>query len=149
MSVAFSTGRCTLIGAEGEAYTSAEAAPTILVVEDEAILRRFVRTILAQAGYTVLEAGSAAQALKQFRSHQGGIDLVIMDLVIPGSGGLDIANELLAMRPEVKILYTTGYANSVMSQSITTGAPSAMLPKPFSPDDLLARVTELAPRMST
>ena len=123
-------------------------APAILIVEDEPILRRFVRLVLTQAGYTVLEAGNGEQAMKQFRSHQGGIDLVIMDLVMPGSGGLDIANELLAIRPEVKILYTTGYSNSVMSQSIKTGAPAAMLPKPFSPDDLLARVTELVPRIS-
>jgi len=82
--------------------------------------------------------------LKHFRA-QGGVDLVIMDLVMPGSGGLDIANELLTIRPKVKILYTTGYSNSVMSQCIATGAPAAMLPKPFSPDDLLARVKELAP----
>jgi two-component system, cell cycle sensor histidine kinase and response regulator CckA len=123
---------------------SAQAAPTILVVEDEPILRRFVRLVLTQAGYTVLEAGNGAQALKHFRA-QGGVDLVIMDLVMPGSGGLDIANELLTIRPEVKILYTTGYSNSVMSQCIATGAPAAMLPKPFSPDDLLARVKELAP----
>jgi len=118
------------------------------VVEDEPVLRRFVRLVLSQAGYAVLEAGNGEQALKQFRSYQGGIDLVIMDLVMPGAGGLDIANELLAIRPEVKILYTTGYSNSVMSQSITTGAPAAMLPKPFSPDGLLARVTELVPRIS-
>jgi two-component system cell cycle sensor histidine kinase/response regulator CckA len=123
-------------------------APAILIVEDEPILRRFVRLVLTQAGYTVLEAGNGAQAMKQFRAHEGGIELVIMDLVMPGSGGLDIANELLAIRPEVKILYTTGYSNSVMSQCITTGAPAAMLPKPFSPDDLLARVTELVPRIS-
>ena len=108
-----------------------------------------MRLVLVQAGYTVLEAGNGEQALRQFRSHDGAIGLVIMDLVIPGCGGLDIANELLAIRPEVKILYTTGYSNSVMSQSIKTGAPAAMLPKPFGPDDLLARVTGLIPRTSS
>ena len=131
--------------AKREVPTSAQTAPTILVVEDELVLRRFVRLVLGQAGYQVLEAANGDQAVKQFRSH-GDIGLVIMDLVMPGSGGLDIANELSAIRPGVKILYTTGYSNSVMSQSIKTEAPAAMLPKPFSPADLLARVTDLVPR---
>jgi len=122
------------------------AIPTILIVEDEPMVRRFVRSILAPVGYRVLEAGTSQEAVEQFRTHQGDIDCVIMDLVIPGSGGLDIANELLAIRPQVKILYTTGYSGSVMSQSITTGAPSSLLPKPFNRDSLLARLRELIPR---
>ncbi len=122
---------------------SSDSRATILIVEDEPLIRRLIRMALTEVGHTVLEAGNFGEALEAFRPRADAIDLVIMDLVMPGGSGLDVANELRTLRAELRILYITGYRNSMLSRCIAEGAPTAMLLKPFSAADLLTRVADL------
>ena len=102
-----------------------EIGLTILIVEDEKSIRKLIGMALAEAGYTVLEAGNSAEAVRAFQTSPNGVDLVIMDLVMPGGGGLDATNELRAIRADLKILYITGYRDTTLSRCIAEGAPSA------------------------
>lgn len=119
--------------------------PTILVVEDDPQVRKMVRAILRTNGFQVLEAGSAHQALALSRCHQAEIELAVIDVVMPGMGGLDLATSLDPERPNMKILYISGMASTVAVESLATSAPSLLLRKPFSPAQLLERVHSLLP----
>ena len=118
-------------------------AATVLVVEDEAGVRRLIGHILCGHGFTVLDAASASQGLALFRHHQDRIGLVITDVVMPGMGGLDLAAELERDRPGVHILYMSGYTDSVVVESLKRQAPEVVLPKPFTAASLVDRVTNL------
>lgn len=118
------------------------ARGTILVVEDEAFVREAACDILEGGGYQVLRAGDAAEALAAFRRQQDSVQLLLSDVVLPGQNGLALAKALRAARPAVKILFISGYANSVTKYGLTTGQ-MAYLPKPFSAESLLGKVREV------
>ncbi len=115
---------------------------TILVVEDNGALRRLMLRILAGCGYVVLEAASGAQALDLFQQ-QGTVDLAILDMVMPGMSGLDVAAEIERQRPGAKILYVTAHASSVAIDSISNRTPDRVLLKPFDAAELIDRVAHL------
>ena len=117
--------------------------PTILVVEDNGALRRLVTRTLADNGFLVLEAGSAPHGLAVFRAEPRSVDLAVIDMVMPGMSGLDLAAELERERPGMKILYISGYTSSVAIESISRRSPDRVLLKPFDPRDLVARVSHL------
>src|SRR5205807_5575908 len=84
---------------------------TILVVEDEPVLRDLANVILQGCGYQVLEAGSGRQALEVWNRNPNSIDLVLTDLVMPeGVSGMDLAQKLLETRPTLKIIFASGYS---------------------------------------
>ncbi len=116
---------------------------TILVVEDEPAVRRMIRAVLQRAGFTVLEASNGSQALVVCRSYPAAIDLTVIDIVMPGMGGLDLASELDSMARPTKILYISGMDTSVAVTSLASSAPDLMLKKPFSPEELVERVNRL------
>jgi len=114
---------------------------TILLAEDEGAVRRFARNILANHGYTVLDARDGDEALALAREHTGAIDLLVTDVVMPGLSGRDLAVRLTAERPDVRVLYTSGYSeNMIVRAGIEPGLK--LLPKPFLPADLLQKVGE-------
>ena len=115
----------------------------ILVVEDNGALRRLMLRILAGSGYAVLEASSGAQALDLFRAHSPRVDLAILDMVMPGLSGLDVAAEIERHQPGMKILYISGYASSVAMESIRRRSPDRVLIKPFDATQLIERVASL------
>lgn len=117
--------------------------PQILVVEDNGALRRLMLRILEGSGYDVLEAGSGAQGLELFRQHSPSLDLAIVDMVMPGISGLDVAAEIERDRPALKILYISGHATSVAMESISRRSPNRVLLKPFDAAELISRVAEL------
>ncbi len=119
---------------------------TILLVEDEYAVRALCSRVLQAAGYRVLEAADGAQAVELARSHAGPIDLVVTDVVMPGISGRQAADAITGMRPEVRVLYMSGYTDDdILRHGVLRGLV-AYLPKPFTPDVLLARVREvLAP----
>jgi CheY-like chemotaxis protein len=102
-----------------------------------------IRIALANAKLPTLEARTGEQALQVFSLYPDEIDLVIMDLVMPHMGGLDLANEIRRLRPAIKILYISGYLESVAAQSITHTDPRAVLSKPFTGPQTVARVRAL------
>jgi DNA-binding response OmpR family regulator len=121
-----------------------EGAPeTILVVEDDASVRRMIVRVLQRSGFKVIAADSAQHGLAAFQSHPNAIKLTILDMVMPGMSGLDLANELRCACPEVRILYISGYIGSVAMESIGFSSPESVLLKPFGKGALVARVKQL------
>ena len=114
---------------------------TTLIVEDDDAVRPLMRQILGRAGYTVLEARDGDEALTVARRHQGPIDLVVTDVVMPGLGGRALAARLTADRPSVRVLYTSGYAIDPVRDDAGNGL--LFLAKPFLPQELVAKVREI------
>ncbi len=113
---------------------------TLLVAEDEAPLRDVVGRILCGAGYQVLAADGGAQALELAERHEGRIDLLVSDVVMPGMLGKDLAERLVAVRPDTRVLYMSGYAQPVLASAGTLDPGVVLLEKPFTAADLLRAV---------
>jgi PAS domain S-box-containing protein len=110
---------------------------TILVVEDEASIRSLAREILEGQGYAVLEAPGAEEALRRAAEHAGPIHLLLTDVVMPGKSGVDLARDLLGLRPGLRVVYMSGYAD----RAVQADAPGvAFVQKPFDPALLARRV---------
>jgi CheY-like chemotaxis protein len=147
--------RIYLPAAEGEAETQdptpTTAVPprgegTILLVEDEEAVRRLARRVLAGAGYRVLEAANGKEALQLISRWQGGLDLVITDVIMPGMSGQELSAKLRRERPWLKILYVSGYTDDAILQHGTLLPNTAFLQKPFSPASLAQGVREVIGR---
>jgi PAS domain S-box-containing protein len=131
--------------AEPAEETAAPGAETILLVEDEEMIRRLVRDVLTRSGYTVYDAPAGAPALELLRGHDGEIDLLLTDVVMPGMSGPALARIATDERPSLRVLFTSGYTNE--PEQIAGALDSAFLGKPFSPQALVAKVREvLEPR---
>jgi PAS domain S-box-containing protein len=113
---------------------------TVLVAEDDAMVRGLAETILASAGYTVLTAQDGAEAAAVFHRHADQVDLAILDVVMPGLGGRAVAEELRARRPDVRILYTSGYSLDAVHTNFELHDDVTLLQKPFSHGELLHKV---------
>ena len=118
---------------------------TILLAEDEEAVRRLTKRILVQAGYSVIDAPSGPEALAAAAAHKGPIDLLVTDLVMPGMSGRELAHRLTGERRGLRVVYVSGY----FGENVPGTLPMSFLPKPFTRDDLLARVREslAAPRV--
>jgi two-component system, cell cycle sensor histidine kinase and response regulator CckA len=116
---------------------------TILLVDDATPLRMLTKLILEQCGYTVLDSGEPAEALRIAEGHEGPLPLMITDVVMPGFTGRALAERLTADRPETKVLFTSGYADDETAKYGMFGADNAFLEKPFTRDDLVRKVREL------
>ena len=127
---------------------SLRGSETILVAEDEDGVRSLTREVLEKYGYTVLEAANGEEALRVAEQHEGPLDLLLSDVVMPRMGGPELAQALLAKRPSVKVLYMSGYTDHPMVRRGVVNAGVAFLQKPFTPTVLVSRVREVleAPR---
>jgi CheY-like chemotaxis protein len=119
---------------------------TVLVVEDEAAVRHVTLRVLAQAGYQVLDAESLAQAVLVARDTPGRIDLLLTDLVLPDGSGGDVANQISALRPGIRVLYVSGYTDDPALRRGISESELEFLSKPFTPDALVSRVREVLER---
>jgi CheY-like chemotaxis protein len=124
---------------------SGSRAPTILVVDDEDIVRALVARALREAGYRVLQAQHGAAALAVFEGGRETIHLVITDLVMPGMGGRDVARWMAAHVPELPVLFISGYPRTYLEAHDLYDAGIPLLRKPFLPSRLLEAVQELLP----
>ncbi len=118
-------------------------AETVLVLEDEPALRELVRTLLEGAGYTVLVADGIAASLALVERHPSPIHLLLTDVVMPGLSGPEAAARLLAVRPEARVLYMSGYAGDPIGRRGMLPAGAALLLKPFTAASLLRMVQEV------
>jgi PAS domain S-box-containing protein len=116
---------------------------TILLVEDEESVRALARETLEQAGFQVLEARHGADALMVSGQYQGPIHLLVTDVVMPEMSGRVLADRLAPRRPELKILYISGYTDNAIVHQGVLDPGTAFLPKPFSPDALVRKVREV------
>ena len=110
----------------------------LLVAEDEPAVRRVLQLILERAGYVVVGARDGVDALRLFEEDPEGFDLVVLDMVMPRMGGHDAWERMKAIRPDLKVLISSGYS----AHAVPEGAPE-VLAKPYVPDELLRRVREL------
>jgi PAS domain S-box-containing protein len=113
---------------------------TILVVEDNPGVLQYVRTVLGQLGYTLLEAANGAEALEVARNHPGEISLLLSDIVMPHMNGPQLTGRLREFRPGLKVLYMSGYTEP--SIEFDLGRGETVIQKPFSPAALADRVRE-------
>jgi PAS domain S-box-containing protein len=116
---------------------------TILVVEDEANLRALARQFLEKQGYKVIEAADGAVAMQIAVAHEGVIHLLLTDVIMPGMNGRELAQRIAEIRPNVKILYMSGYTENVVGHNGTLDAGVRLLQKPFTLRDLKMIVREV------
>ena len=124
----------------GSPAESLRGSETILLVEDEEALRGLTRSLLEDRGYTVLEAELPEAATEIARGHRGTIHLLLTDMVMPGMNGRDLAANLAAMRPEMKVLYMSGYTG--FTHAGLADPEISLLAKPFTRETLLRKVRE-------
>jgi CheY-like chemotaxis protein len=113
---------------------------TILFVEDEAFVREVVCEVLRSAGYCVLMAKNAVEAVRTYDEHRGRIDLLLTDMVLPGENGRALASRLRREDPQLKVLLVTGYSEQM---GLLEATQLECLAKPFSTEVLLRRVWKL------
>jgi CheY-like chemotaxis protein len=127
---------------------SVSAAPrqndeTVLVTDDESMVLDLVRTLLQAQGYKVLLAADGPEAIRISKEHPGAIDLLLTDMVMPGMSGPELAKELMARRPLMKVLYMSGYTEyAVVNQGVMERVQSFIW-KPFSNAALAQKVREV------
>ncbi len=126
-----------------EVVAAATGTGTILVVEDQADVRRITARMLRGLGYAVLEAGSGNEALAIAGSHPGRIDLLITDVVMPGMSGRTLGERIGAMRPDLRMLYVSGYTANVTLQHGVLDGPVAFLQKPFTAASIARKVRDV------
>ena len=119
---------------------------TVLVVEDDASVRQITVRVLVQAGFQVLEATSVVQALNVTRATSSGIDLLLTDLVLPDGSGGEVAERISELRPEIRVLFVSGYTDDPALRRGISESEIEFLGKPFSPTRLLTRVREVLER---
>ncbi len=129
---------------EGDPATAIE---TILVVEDQGMLRRLATRHLREAGYRVIEAASAEEAIDLAAAHAGVIELLLTDLVLPGAAGDALADRLVAVRPALQVIFMTGRPDAKTSLRAVAAGEAGFLGKPFGLRDLESAVrARLGPR---
>jgi hypothetical protein len=116
---------------------------TVLVVEDEEALREVARRILVRNGHTVLTAANGTDALAMAETHQGEIHLLLTDVVMPQMLGKEVAERIHAIRPSIRVLYMSGYAQPVLASQGTLDAGVILLSKPFSETSLMTKIREV------
>jgi PAS domain S-box-containing protein len=115
---------------------------TILLVEDESNLRYLARQFLEKQGYRVIEAADGAVAMQIAVAHEGVIHLLLTDVIMPGMNGRELALRISEIRPNVKVLYMSGYTENVIGRNGTLDAGVRLLQKPFTLRDLKSKVRE-------
>ena len=116
---------------------------TVLVVEDELVVRRMVCRILRTHGYNVLDAKDGVHALELLRNHDGPLDLLLTDVIMPGLNGKQLRDRVSQDRPETRVLYMSGYADEVIAHHGVLDEEGAFLQKPFSVQGLTRKVREV------
>ncbi|MBU0705579.1 MAG: response regulator, partial [Chloroflexi bacterium] len=128
-----------LLPARQVAPAPAPASVTVLVVEDEPAVRKLAVRILQQQGYRVLDAADGLEALQVSSEHQGPIDLLLTDVVMPRLNGKELADQLQVLRPETRVLFMSGYSDHILTR-YQARDDIAFLAKPFTLETLVARV---------
>jgi len=137
------------VDATAERTTAAATTPaprgteTVLLVEDAAAVRAVTKQILERQGYTVLEAPDGEVGLRLAQRHRGVIHLLLTDVVMPRVGGRELAEQLTRLRPDVKVLYASGYTDDSVVRHGILESGTAYLQKPFSPESLARKVRDV------
>jgi CheY-like chemotaxis protein len=125
---------------EGKRRHAETGTETILLVEDEAEVRRLARDMLARQGYQVLEASSGSEALRLWQERGGAVDMILTDVVMPQMSGPKLVERLKALSPDLRVMYMSGYADEVIARHGVLSSEDPFLQKPFSLDSLAQKV---------
>jgi PAS domain S-box-containing protein len=121
-----------------------QGSETVLLVEDEEMVRKLAYTVLQRNGYKVLEASNGDEALDVVQGRNGNpIHLVVTDVVMPGMSGRQLADRLVSLQPELKVLYMSGYTDDAIVHHGVLDPGIAYIPKPFTPETLASKVREI------
>ncbi|VTT98023.1 response regulator receiver protein : Response regulator receiver protein OS=Frankia sp. (strain CcI3) GN=Francci3_3461 PE=4 SV=1: Response_reg [Gemmataceae bacterium] len=115
---------------------------TVLVVDDEAAVRDFIRLALVHSGFSVRVAVDARDALRTFLDHPGEFALVVTDIRMPGRSGTELADDIRAAAPGVPVVFMSGYSGGTSRQPITLPPGAVVLDKPFSVEKLVTTVRQ-------
>jgi signal transduction histidine kinase/ActR/RegA family two-component response regulator len=129
------------VGKEPETVPVKGEGSTILLVEDDQIMRRLTRRMLEDHGYSVIDAPNGKVALQLVQSHVGGLGLVLTDVMMPTMNGPDLAAQLRESHPDLQVVYMSGYTGELIAQDELLKSGSALLEKPFSRAALLATIS--------
>ena len=121
-------------------------AATILLVEDNPDVRELMRGGLTDLGYIVLDAPGSQEAIHMAEIHPGAIDLLVTDVVMPSLSGVELAKRLVQTRPQMRVLYVSGYSDHENAAEVLGDPGVAYLQKPFAPTDLAFTVAQLISR---
>ena len=114
---------------------------TVLVSEDDDAVRSLACRVLRKHGFHVLEASNGVHAIEIAHKHDGEIDLLLSDIAMPQMGGLELVEQLVKVRPKIKVVFMSGYTSDAVSQP--AGDSCGFLEKPFTPNALVSKVREL------
>jgi PAS domain S-box-containing protein len=128
---------------EPDEVGSLDGHETVLLVEDNEMVRSLVTTTLESYGYTVLAAEDGGKALEIAENQREAIDVLMTDVVMPGMNGRELAETLLVKRPNVKVLFTSGYPADTIIRHGISDAHAAFLEKPYLPDELARKIREV------
>jgi two-component system, cell cycle sensor histidine kinase and response regulator CckA len=120
-----------------------QGSETILLVEDETVIRNLVLTILQESGYKVLEASLASEALRICQEYRGPIHLMLTDVIMPQMSGKRLATALEELRPEIAVLYMSGYTDDALAHHGVLDPNTPLLQKPFTPEALSRKVRKI------
>jgi CheY-like chemotaxis protein len=132
----------TVIGSASPDAGHRGGSEAILLVEDEAFVRRVTAEVLESAGYILVIAGTATEALEACRRYSAPVDLLVTDVVMPGMNGRELAGEFKTLCPHAQVLLMSGYPQQLASLELSA-CPRKYLAKPFSAGVLLRRVREV------
>jgi len=125
---------------DGAGVVIVRGSETVLVVEDEEPMRQLARTCLEAGGYKVLSAADAKAAIEVAKQYPDPIHLLLTDVIMPGLSGRELAHTVAAMRPEVKVLFMSGYSNDLIAQHGVLDPGTLLVEKPFTLRSLLSKV---------
>jgi len=120
-----------------------ESCETILLAEDSVSLREMAREYLESVGYVVLEAASGREALQKAKEFDGPIHLLLTDIVMPEMSGPELARHMTELRPEIKIIFTSGYTNDAIARQGVLDPAVAFIQKPYRPKALARKIQEV------
>ncbi len=122
---------------------SSNVSETILVAEDEEIVNYFLQRSLEKEGYRVLIALNGEEALQRFRENMEAVSLVITDVVMPIKSGIEVYNEISAMKPETRFLFISGFTSDLMMGKAESDKKMGYITKPFEKQVVIRKVREM------
>ncbi|MEO8368197.1 MAG: CHASE2 domain-containing protein [Candidatus Solibacter sp.] len=122
--------------------TDWQGSETVLIVDDQAAVVQYIRSVLEDAGYQVLLAANGADALELEQQYPGVIHLLLTDIVLPRMNGIELSEKMRVARPGIRLLFTSGYAEEAFGSRGIIAGELTWLPKPFVPSELLSKVRE-------
>ena len=128
---------------DGDEHELAKGSETILLVEDEELVKGIAYKVLCRQGYKVLHASNGGEAVVLAENHEGFINLLVTDVIMPIVNGKELAERLKKMRPDMKILYTSGYTADVIAHHGVLDEGMNFLGKPYSPFALAKAVRDV------